>query len=55
MNSQTYPDSANVWDSLAEAYMKAGETKLARRYYRKSLKLNPENRNARDQLEALEK
>ena len=55
LNSQTYPDSANVWDSLAEAYMKAGETKPARRCYRKSLKLNPENRNARDQLEALEK
>lgn len=44
LNTQNFPKSANVWDSLAEAYLKAGDTKMAKRYYEKALKLDPKAR-----------
>ncbi len=37
VNSQLYPDSANTYDSLAEAHMKAGDRKQAIALYRKAL------------------
>ncbi len=49
-----YPQSANVYDSLGEAYMTAGQAQLAIENYRKSLELNPENTNAVRMLERLE-
>lgn len=52
-NVQEYPKSANVYDSLGEAYMKAGQKDLAIQNYEMSLKLNPENRNAIDMLKKL--
>ena len=55
LNSKEYPKSGNVWDSLAEGYMKTGDNKKAKKYYRKSLKLSPENQNAKDMLKKLEK
>ena len=55
MNVELYPDSANAYDSLGEAYMKKGETELAINNYEKSLKLDPENDNAKRQLEELKK
>jgi cytochrome c-type biogenesis protein CcmH/NrfG len=53
MNAQEFPRSANVWDSLAEAYLKSGDRKTAKHYYEKSLKLDPENKNAREMLAKL--
>jgi tetratricopeptide (TPR) repeat protein len=53
LNAEAYPESANVWDSLAEAYMKVGEDSLAIVYYERSLELNPKNRNAKAMLETL--
>lgn len=53
LNTETFPDSYNTWDSLAEAYMAQGDPENAIRFYRKSLELNPENRNARERLEEL--
>lgn len=50
LNAQVFPKSANVWDSLAEAYMKASDMKAARRYYEKSLKFDPKNEGARENL-----
>jgi len=55
LNTEKYPESGNVWDSLAEAYMKAGENAMAEKYYKKSLELDPENQNARDMLDKLKK
>jgi predicted alpha/beta superfamily hydrolase len=55
LNVELYPESANVHDSLAEAYMKNGQNDLAIRHYEKSLELNPENQNARDMLKKLRK
>ncbi len=37
MNTKLYPDSANTYDSLAEAHMKAGDHKQAIALYRKAL------------------
>src|SRR5262245_56579639 len=53
LNTQMFASSANVWDSLAEAQLRAGNSKLARRYYETSLRLDPRNDNARRQLEKL--
>ncbi len=44
INMMLYPGSANVYDSYAEACMKNGDKKEAIENYRKSLKINPENR-----------
>ncbi len=55
LNIEMFPDSANVYDSLAEAFMIDGQTDLAIKYYQESLQLNPENRNARDMLTKLKK
>jgi tetratricopeptide (TPR) repeat protein len=53
LNAQLFPKSANVWDSLAEGYMKAGDTKAAKRYYEKSLKLDPTNESAKEKLKTI--
>lgn len=53
LNVKAYPKSANVYDSLAEAYMELGENKLAIKNYEKSLKLNPDNENAKNMLKKL--
>ncbi len=47
------PQSWNTWDSLGEAWMKAGDNEQAEACYSKSLELNPENSNARSMLEKL--
>ena len=52
-NVQEYPKSANVYDSLGEAYMQAGQKDLAIQNYEMSLRLNPENRNAIEMLRKL--
>jgi len=50
-----YPESANAYDSLGEAYMKAGEKELAIRNYERSLELDSKNENAKKMLEHLRK
>jgi CubicO group peptidase (beta-lactamase class C family) len=52
-NVTAYPQNANVYDSLGEAYMDAGERAMAIKYYRKSLELNPKNDNAVARLKLL--
>ena len=53
INMKLYPESFNVYDSYAEVCMEMGENDLAIKYYEKSLSLNPENRNATNQLEKI--
>jgi Flp pilus assembly protein TadD len=53
LNVTAFPKSANVWDSLAEAYMIGGK-ELAIAYYKKSLELNPNNPGAVENLKKLE-
>jgi len=55
LNVELYSESANVYDSLAEAYMNSGDTKKAIKNYKKSLELNPDNNNAKEMLKKLEK
>jgi CubicO group peptidase (beta-lactamase class C family) len=52
-NVQEYPKSANVYDSLGEAYMQAGQKDLAIQNYEMSLKLDPANQNAVEMLRKL--
>ena len=53
LNVELFPQSANAHDSLAEAYMKSGDTEKAIEYYKKSLELNPDNENAGEMLKKL--
>ncbi len=52
-NTSRFPSSANTWDSLAEAWMKKGNREKAVEFYRKSLELNPHNKNAEEKLRVL--
>ena len=53
LNAEIYPQSGNVWDSLAEAYMKSGDMKKAQENYEKALTLDPKNDNAKDKLKKM--
>lgn len=55
INTALYPNSSNVYDSLAEAYMKSGDTLKAIENYKKSLTLDSGNARAKRQLKKLEK
>jgi tetratricopeptide (TPR) repeat protein len=52
-NVAAFPESANTYDSLGEAYMENGDRELAIQNYRRSLELDPNNANARTMLERL--
>ena len=41
LNVEAYPDSSNVYDSLAEAYKNRGDRELAIKNYEKALELDP--------------
>jgi tetratricopeptide (TPR) repeat protein len=53
LNVEAYPNSANVYDSLGEAYVAGGNTAQAIENYEKSLSLNPANTNAAMMLKKL--
>jgi len=53
LNVEAYPASANVYDSLGEAYSVSGNTPLAIQNYEKSLSLDPSNANAAMMLKKL--
>ena len=53
VNAELYPDSWNVYDSLAEALLKAGDTAGAEKMYAKSVELKPDNQNAIDALKKI--
>ncbi len=54
LNVRVYPESANTYDSLGEAYMINGDRELAIQNYQKSLELNPDNNNAVEMLKRLQ-
>ena len=53
LNVFAFPKSANAFDSLGEAYLEAGNKDLAIENYKKSLLLNPDNKNAEEVLKRL--
>jgi CubicO group peptidase (beta-lactamase class C family) len=54
LNVESFPNSWNAYDSLAEAFLAVGDKKLAIANYRRSVELNPENRNGVEALKRLE-
>jgi tetratricopeptide (TPR) repeat protein len=54
LNVAEHPSSANVYDSLGEALLLAGQRDAAIRQYRKSLQLDPRDENARSVLDELQ-
>ena len=55
LNVEAYPQAANTYDSLAEAYVAVNERELAKQNYKKSLELNPNNTNAAEILKTFDK
>lgn len=55
LNIEQFPNSSNVYDSMGEACMIDGNKELAILNYKKSLELNPNNTNAVEMLEKLQK
>ncbi|MFZ0751384.1 MAG: hypothetical protein WAM70_18620, partial [Pyrinomonadaceae bacterium] len=54
LNVEFYPALAGVYDSLGEGYMTNGDKELAITNYRRSLELDPRNKNAKEKLKQLE-
>jgi pimeloyl-ACP methyl ester carboxylesterase len=53
LNVEMYPNAANPYDSLGEAYAAQGDRAAAIANYRKSLALNPNNKGAVEMLKKL--
>ena len=54
LNNQSYPESANTFDSLGEAYLAAGNKQKALASYKSALKLNPNSESAKQAIEKLQ-
>ncbi|HEY1744060.1 MAG TPA: CocE/NonD family hydrolase [Granulicella sp.] len=54
LNTGMYPDSSNAYETLGEAYEKAGQKPAAVESYKKALEKDSENRQAKEKLQALE-
>ena len=50
-----YPESWNTYDSMGEALLVAGKYDKSRKYYEKSIAMNPENENGKEMLAKLDK
>jgi len=50
---ELYPDDFNLWDSLGEAYMTAGDKENAVKCYQKALELKPDLESAKEALKTL--
>jgi len=53
LNIEEYPDAWNPYDSLGEAYMRAGDLESAIGFYERSLELNPDNTGGKAMLERI--
>lgn len=54
LNVKENQNSGDAFDSLGEGYFIAGKYKISKKYYLKSLELNPKNENARKMLLKIE-
>jgi tetratricopeptide (TPR) repeat protein len=52
--AELFPASDIAFDSLGEGYMRKENTEMAISSFKKSLELNPDNRNAQEKLKALQ-
>ncbi|MGO4771671.1 serine hydrolase [Flavobacterium sp. W22_SRS_FK3] len=55
INVENFPKSGNAYDSLGEAYLADGDTKLAIENYSKSVELDPTNENGKKILAEISK
>lgn len=53
LNMRAYPESANVYDSLAEAYLENGDEASAAHWYREALRRSPADQRVRSVLQKL--
>ena len=53
LNVEAYPSSANVYDSLAETYLKSGDKEMAIKFYEKVNEISPNNKDAVEALKRL--
>lgn len=51
---QEFPEAANPYDSLGEAYLLDKQYKLALKNYQKAFALNPKNKNAKQMIQRLQ-
>jgi predicted Zn-dependent protease len=54
LNARMYPGSANVYDSLGDGYVAAGDQARAVAAYKRSLALDPSNRHAAEAIRQIE-
>ena len=52
MNVALYPESDNVYDSLADGFVRSGDSAQAFTHYKKALEINPSNSRATKFIEA---
>jgi predicted alpha/beta superfamily hydrolase len=55
LNTTNYPNSFNAFDSLGEAYLLENDKNRALENYEKSVRLNPNNENAKQMIDKLKK
>lgn len=51
LNNLIYPNNANLWDSLAEAYERIGNKELVIETYKKILELDPTDKKSKEKIE----
>lgn len=53
LNAELFPDVANVWDSLGEAWLKKGDKHKALKFYKKALEITPDLPSAKKMVKEL--
>jgi tetratricopeptide (TPR) repeat protein len=53
MNTEFFPESSNVYDSLGDAYMAANDKQNAINYFKKAVEKDPKNKLSADKLKKL--
>ena len=53
LNTSYFPESANTWDSYAEAFLIKGDKLKAIKFYEKVLEVDQNSENAKNQLKKL--
>ncbi len=54
LNTEMFPEVANVWDSLGEAWRKKGDNAKALKFYKRALSIRPDMPSAKQAVEELE-
>ena len=52
-NTKLFPNDANVWDSLGEAFLKSGDENNALISYKKAIEINPEMTSAKEMIKKI--